>query len=92
MKPEELDGFSVRYGSLLKLSMTTLRKRDKKREKTHAEEGAKRRLKMTELIVLDGHKRGKGRRQRQRKIRALLKQQASQKKFQEREEGKKTSI
>jgi signal recognition particle subunit SRP14 len=44
---------------------------------------------MTEAVILDGHKRGKGRRQRQRKIKALLKQQASQKKFQEREEARK---
>ena len=66
-----------------------LRKRDKKREKTRAEEAAKRRHKMTEPIVLDGQKRGKGRRLRQRKIKALLKQQASQKKFQEREEARK---
>jgi signal recognition particle subunit SRP14 len=73
--------------------MSTLRKRDKKREKTRAEEAAKRRHKFTEPITLDGPKRGKGRRQRQRKIKALLKYQASQKKFQEREEARKqTSI
>lgn len=53
------------------------------------EEAGKRRVKMTEPVVLDGHKRGKGRRQRQRKIKAAMKQQASQKKFQEREEARK---
>jgi signal recognition particle subunit SRP14 len=69
--------------------MSTLRKRDKKREKARTEEATKRRHKMTQAVVTDGHKRGKGRRQRQRKIRALLKQQVSQKKFQEREEARK---
>jgi len=69
--------------------MSTLWKRDKKREKTRAEEAAKRRHKMTELIILDGQKRGNGRRKRQRKIKAFLKQQASQKKFQEREEARR---
>lgn len=65
--------------------MTTLRKRDKKREKLRSEEAAKRKKAMTEPIVLDGPKRGKGRRQHQRKIKALLKQQESQRKHQERE-------
>ena len=69
--------------------MSSLRKRDKKREKARMEEAGKRRVKMTEPVVLDGHKRGKGRRQRQRKIKAAMKQQASQKKFQEREEARK---
>ena len=69
--------------------MITLRKRDKRREKLRAEEAAKRKKKMTEPIVLDGAKRGKGRKQRQRKIKALIKQEGSQKKFQEREEERK---
>ncbi|KAF8971812.1 signal recognition particle, SRP9/SRP14 subunit [Flammula alnicola] len=88
VEPGELLKFQAHYGSLLKASMTTLRKRDKKREKLHAEEAAKRKKKMTEPIVLDGNKRGKGRRRRQRKVKALLKQQESQKKHQEREEGR----
>jgi signal recognition particle subunit SRP14 len=71
--------------------MTTLRKRDKKREKLRSEEAAKRRKDMTEPIVLDGSNRGKGRRKYQRKLKALLKQRESQKKHQEREEAKKES-
>jgi len=63
--------------------MTTLRKRDKKREKSRSEEAAKRKHRMTEPIILDGQKRGKGRRKRQRQIRALLKQQTSQKRHKE---------
>ncbi|KAF9528127.1 hypothetical protein CPB83DRAFT_854942 [Crepidotus variabilis] len=81
--------FQAVYGSLLKASMTTLRKRDKKRERTRQDEATKRRQKMTAPIILEGHKRGKGRRQRQRKLKALVKQQDSQKKFQEREEERK---
>ncbi|KDR85982.1 hypothetical protein GALMADRAFT_397356 [Galerina marginata CBS 339.88] len=86
VESSELLKFHAHYGNLLKASMTTLRKRDKKREKLRSEEAAKRKKLMTEPIVLDGHKRGKGRRQQQRKIKALLKQQESQKKYQEREE------
>jgi signal recognition particle subunit SRP14 len=85
----ELLKFHAHYGNLLKASMTTLRKRDKKREKLRTEEAAKRKKQMTEPIVLGGHKRGKGRRQQQRKIKALLKQQESQKKHQEREEERR---
>lgn len=88
VEPDRLLEFHAHYGSLLKASMTTLRKRDKKREKSRSEEAAKRKQRMTEPIVLDGKKRGKGRRKRQRKIKALLKQQESQKKHKERNEAK----
>ncbi|PPQ89979.1 hypothetical protein CVT25_009619 [Psilocybe cyanescens] len=89
VEPGELFKFQAHYGNLLKTSMTTLRKRDKKREKLRAEEASKRKKEMTEPIVLDGSKRGKGRRQQQRKIKALLKQQESQRKHHEREEASK---
>ncbi|KAF9562247.1 signal recognition particle, SRP9/SRP14 subunit, partial [Agrocybe pediades] len=84
----ELIKFHAFYGNLLKSSMTTLRKRDKKREKARADAAAKRKKEMTEPIVMDGHKRGPGRRKRQRQMKALAKQQESQKKFKEREEAK----
>ena len=71
--------------------MTTLCKRDKKQEKLSSEEAAKRKKKMTEPIILDGPKRGKGRRTHQRKVKALLKQQEPQKKYREREEARKKS-
>ncbi|PPR02723.1 hypothetical protein CVT26_009434 [Gymnopilus dilepis] len=90
VKADELPKFNAHYGNLLKTAMTaTMRKRDKKREKIRAEEAAKRKQKMTEPVALTGRKRGKGRRQRQRQIKALLKQQESQKKFKEREEARK---
>jgi len=69
--------------------MTTLRKRDKKQEKLRSEEAAKRKKKMSETITLDGPNRGNGRRTHQRKVKALLKQEESQKKFREREEARK---
>ena len=68
--------------------MSTLRKRDKKREKVNAEQAAKRKKRMTEAVKIDGPKRGSGRRKRQRQIKAVVKQQDSQKKFQEREEAR----
>ena len=86
---KQLHKFHAIYGSLLKTSMTSLRKRDKKRDKQRLEQAAKRKKLMTEPIVLDGSKRGSGRRRRQRKLKALIKQQESQKKFREREEEKK---
>jgi signal recognition particle subunit SRP14 len=55
--------------------MTTLRKRDKKREKLRAELAARRKRKLIEPIVVEGPKRGNGRRMRQRRIKASLKQQ-----------------
>ncbi len=39
--------------------MTTLRKRDKKREKQRAEEIARRKKKLSEPVVVEGKKRGK---------------------------------
>ena len=86
MEASQLDKFNAIYGSLLKASMTTLRKRDKKREKQRSEQAARRRKKMTELVVVEGPKRGNGRRIRQRKIKAAMKQQEAQRKFREREE------
>ncbi|KAH0591572.1 hypothetical protein H2248_001626 [Termitomyces sp. 'cryptogamus'] len=86
VEPGQLEKFHAAYGSLLKASMTTLRKRDKKREKIRSEEAAARKKKMTELVVVDGPKRGKGRRKRSRQIKAVIKQQESQQKFKEREE------
>lgn len=69
--------------------MTTgLRKRDKKKEKTRSEKAAERKRKMTEPIPIEGPKRGNGRKKRQRRIKAIIKQQESQLKFQQREEAK----
>ncbi|KAG5644091.1 hypothetical protein DXG03_009110 [Asterophora parasitica] len=89
VEPGQLEKFHAAYGALLKASMTTLRKRDKKREKTRAEQAAQRKKKMTEPVVLDAPKRGNGRRKRQRQVKATLKQQESQQKFKEREEAQR---
>ncbi|KAJ6479194.1 signal recognition particle, SRP9/SRP14 subunit [Mycena vitilis] len=83
----ELEKFHHAYGALLKASMTTLRKRDKKREKQRAEETARRKKKMSEPVVVDGPKRGNGRRKRQRQLKASAKQEESQKKAKQREEA-----
>ncbi|KAG5638925.1 hypothetical protein H0H81_008694 [Sphagnurus paluster] len=85
----QLQKFHAAYGALLKGSMTTLRKRDKKRDKTRSEQAARRKKKMTEPVVVDGPKRGGGRRKRQRQVKAAIKQQESQRKFKEREESKR---
>lgn len=66
VEPADLDRFHSEYGTLLKASMSTLRKRDKKREKIKAEVLAKKKKRLTEDIVISGPKRGAGRRKRKR--------------------------
>ncbi|GBE77586.1 Signal recognition particle protein [Sparassis crispa] len=88
VQPDELEKFHSAYGTLLKASMTTLRKRDKKREKQRAEESARRKRRLAEEIVIEGAKRGNGRRKRQRKLKATLKLEEARKRAHDREEGK----
>ncbi|KIM82246.1 hypothetical protein PILCRDRAFT_820631 [Piloderma croceum F 1598] len=88
VEPGQLDAFHATYGTLLKGSMGTLRKRDKKREKQRAEEAAKRKRRMTEPIPIEGPKRGSGRKKRQRRIKAAMKQEDSRQQAQKREEAK----
>ncbi|KAF8546089.1 signal recognition particle, SRP9/SRP14 subunit [Imleria badia] len=71
----DLPKFHTAYGSLLKPSFTTLRKRDKKCEKLRAEQLAKRKQRMAEPVVVSGPKRGNGRRKWQRKVKAAIKQE-----------------
>lgn len=87
--PSHLSKFYAAYGSLLKTSLSTLRKRDKRKEKTRSEQTAKRKKRMTEAVVVNGPKRGAGRRKRQRQLKAAIKQQESQKKFKEKEETRR---
>jgi signal recognition particle subunit SRP14 len=67
--------------------MTTLRKRDKKRDKLRQEEAAKRKKRMLDPVRVEGPKRGSGRRKRQRAIKAAFKQEESHRKAKEREEA-----
>ncbi|KAG9313829.1 hypothetical protein JVU11DRAFT_4594 [Chiua virens] len=90
--PSDLPKFHAAYGSLLKASFTTLRKRDKKREKQRAEQLAKRKQRMAEPVVVDGPKRGNGRRKRQRKVKAAIRQeQVKERVAKQEEERAKTS-
>ncbi|KAH9980772.1 signal recognition particle, SRP9/SRP14 subunit [Russula compacta] len=84
----QLDKFLGAYGALLKSSMSTLRKRDKKREKIRSEKLAARKQRLAEPIVIAGPKRGKGRRKRQRRVKAALKQEAARQRIQEKQEAK----
>ncbi|KAJ7083380.1 signal recognition particle, SRP9/SRP14 subunit [Mycena belliarum] len=88
----ELEKFHAAYGALLKASMATLRKRDKKREKQRAEQAARRKKRMTEPVVVEGPKRGKGRRKRQRLLKAVAKQETSQQNAKEREEAANAKV
>ncbi|KAI9444568.1 signal recognition particle SRP9/SRP14 subunit [Lactarius indigo] len=84
----ELDKFLSAYGALLKSSMSTLRKRDKKREKLRAEKATARKQRLAEPILIEGPKRGNGRKKRQRRIKAALKQEAARQRVQEKQEEK----
>ncbi|KAI0253222.1 signal recognition particle, SRP9/SRP14 subunit [Lactifluus subvellereus] len=84
----QLDKFLSAYGALLKSSMGTLRKRDKKREKVRAEKVAARKQRLAEQIPIVGPKRGSGRRKRQRRVKAALKQEAARQRIQEKQEAK----
>ncbi|KAF8993088.1 signal recognition particle 14kD protein-domain-containing protein [Cyathus striatus] len=83
--PGALEAFHATYGTLLKSSFTTLRKRDKKREKQRLEQAAKRKKKILEDVVVEGPKRGAGRRIRQRKEKALRKVEEKRRGWEERE-------
>ena len=65
--------------------MPTLRKRDKKKEKERAERITQRQKRLAEPILIEGSKRGAGRRKRQRRIKAAIKQEESRKKAEERQ-------
>ena len=84
----QLDKFLSAYGALIKSSMNTLRKRDKKREKVRAEKFVARKKRLAEQILIEGPKRGNGRRKRQRRVKASLKQEAARQRIQEKQESK----
>ncbi|KAG8919095.1 hypothetical protein FRC00_011748 [Tulasnella sp. 408] len=82
----ELGKFHAAYAALLKASMATLRKRDKKKEKQKAEQAALWKKKLAEEIVIEGAKRGNGRRKRVRRIKAAIRQDEERKAAAKREE------
>ncbi|KAF5348381.1 hypothetical protein D9758_010932 [Tetrapyrgos nigripes] len=84
----ELYSFHASYGALLKSSMTTLRKRDKKREKQRAEAAAAKKKKLSEAVVVNGPKRGNGRKKRQRQVKAAIKREEAIKAAEKREKEK----
>lgn len=84
--PGELEKFYSAYSALLRASMGTLRKRDKKREKQRAEEAVARKKKRDQTIVVDGPKRGAGRKKRQRKVKAAQRQEDARIRIAERED------
>lgn len=88
VQPRELTKFHAAYSGLLKVSLSTLRKRDKKREKQRAELATRRKQRMAEPVVIKGAKRGSGRRKRQRLVKAAAKQEAAKERAAKKEEEK----
>jgi len=88
INPDELEAFHASYGAILKSSMTTLKKRDKKKEKARHEQALLRRRKLEEEIKIEGPKRGAGRRKRQRRVHAIIKQEEAKRKMAERDEAR----
>jgi len=70
--------------------MSTLRKRDKKREKLRADELAKKKKRLTQEVVISGPKRGAGRKKRKRLIAAAVKLAEFKKKAAEKDGAKAT--
>lgn len=65
--------------------MTSLRKRDKKREKQRAEDATRRKRRLAEQITIEGAKRGNGRKKRQRRMNQAIKLEETRKRVQEKE-------
>ena len=72
VEPSDLETFHSEYGTLLKASMSTLRKRDKKREKLKAEALTQKKKRLMEEVTVSGPKRGAGRKKRKRLITAAV--------------------
>ena len=68
-----MERFHSEYGTLLKASMSTLRKRDKKRERLRADALTQKKKRLMENVVISGPKRGAGRKKRKRLITAAVK-------------------
>jgi hypothetical protein len=90
VQPADLNKFHSEYGTLLKASMSTLRKRDKKREKLRADELVKKKKRATEEVIISGPKRGAGRKKRKRLIATAAKLAAFKKKMAEKDAAKAT--
>ena len=92
VEPADLERFHSEYGTLLKTSMSTLRKRDKKREKIRAEELAKKKKRVMDEVVVSGPKRGAGRKKRKRLISTAVKLAEFKRRAAEKDAAKATSI
>jgi signal recognition particle subunit SRP14 len=68
--------------------MSTLRKRDKKREKVREEKLVARKQRLAEPVLIEGPKRGNGRKMRKRRVKTALKQEAVRQRMQEEQEAK----
>ena len=71
--------------------MSTLRKRDKKRERLRAEGLVKKKKRLMEEVVVSGPKRGAGRKKRKRLISAAVKLAEFKKRAAEKDAAKATS-
>ena len=91
VEPDDLERFHSEYGTLLKSSMSTLRKRDKKRERLRAEELTKKKRRLTEEVAVSGPKRGPGRKKRKRLISAAVKLAEFKRRAAEKDAAKATS-
>ena len=71
--------------------MSTLRKRDKKRERLRAEGLAKKKKRLMEEVVVSGPKRGAGRKKRKRLISSAVRLAEFKKRAAEKDAAKATS-
>jgi signal recognition particle subunit SRP14 len=88
--PSSLSSFQAHYGTLLKTTMTqTLRKRDKKKEKSRVEAAALKKKKVMEGVLVEGPKRGNGRRKRERLEKVKVRLEEAKRKLEEKEKKAK---
>ena len=88
--PSSLPTFQAHYGTLLKSTMTqTLRKRDKKKEKARVEAAALKKKKIMDGVLVEGPKRGNGRRKRERLEKVKVRLDEARKKLEEKEKQAK---
>ena len=85
-----MERFHSEYGTLLKASMSTLRKRDKKRERLRADALTQKKKRLMENVVISGPKRGAGRKKRKRLITAAVKLAEFKKRAAEKDVAKAT--
>ena len=88
----ELPTFHLAYSALLKTSMATLKRRDRKREKHRSDKIAAKKKRMEEDVLIEGPKRGNGRKKRVRRVKQAMRQEEERKAAAKRTEKREKAL